>query len=80
MAKANDLLLDALSAAVAAVATHLIVERFDLARRARQAVPDETPRGLKRFITTSALTHSAVAMLSYRLTAGGSRRLLTKLI
>lgn len=80
MAKPTDLMLDALSAAAAAVVTHLLVEKLDLAGRARRATPDGAPHGWRRLINTSTVAQSLVAMLSFRLAAGGARRLLTRVI
>lgn len=80
MAKPTDLVLDALSAAAAAVVTHLLVERLDLAGRTRRAAPGGLPRGWRGRIDTSAIAQSVVAMLSFRIAAGGARRLLTRVI
>lgn len=80
MAKAHDLLLDALSAAAAAVVTHLVVERLDLATKARRATPDQVPNGWRRRLSTTAVAQTIVAMLSFRIAAGGSRRLLSRMI
>lgn len=80
MAKPHDLALDALSAAAAAIVTHLIVERLDLAMKARDAAPDRVPSGWRRRINTSSIAQTVVAMLSFRLAAGGSRRLLSRVI
>lgn len=80
MAKPNDLILDALSAAAAAVVTRLIVERLDLALKARRAAPDGLPRGWRRSVTTAGIAQSLVAVLSFRVAAGGSRRLFSRVI
>jgi hypothetical protein len=80
MAKPHDLVLDALSAAAAAVVTHLIVERLDVALKARKGAPQYVPQALRRGLSTSAIVHSVVAMLSFRIAAGGSRRLLSRVI
>lgn len=80
MASKTDLLLDALSAAAAAVVTHLVVERLDLPARARRAVPRRLTGGRRPRIDASGLAQGVVAMLVFRGAAGGARRVLQRVI
>jgi len=78
MHTSRDLLLDALAAAAAAVATALILDRLQIARRASEAsgrrqIDDEPPLPAK-------LAETAASLAVFRAAMAGSRGLLARVI